>query len=101
MRPGGGRSGAHGRQRRPWDVLARSLAGGVGGYGLAQVLPVALVAPWPLARADAALIALQLSFAVYAGAVLWAFAARSAGRAWAGIALMALAAGAVAWLVTP
>ena len=101
MGPSGGRNGAHGRQRRPWDVVARSLAGGVGGYGLAQVLPVALVAPWGLPRADAALIALQLSFAVYAGAMLWAFAARSTGRAWAGIALLALVAGAAAWLGTP
>lgn len=90
-----------GRQRRSWDVVARSLAGGVGGYALAQVLPVALVAPWPLARADAALIALQLSFAVYAGAVLWAFAARSAGQAWAGIALLGLTAAAVAWRFSP
>lgn len=73
-----------------WRLASRCLAAALGGYALANTLPVALVAPSSLARVDAALVALQLSFVVYTGAVVWAFAARSAALAWAGLALAAL-----------
>lgn len=82
----------------PWGTASRLLAGGVGGYALAQCLPVALVAPWGLARTDAVLLAMQLSFVVYAASFMAAFAARSPARAWAGVALAALAAAGVAWM---
>lgn len=80
------------------DISARLLVGVLGGYALAQLLPVALVAPWGLARADAVLVALQMSFAVYAAALMAAFAARSARRAWAGMAAALLASAALAWV---
>lgn len=79
------------------DTAARLLAGVLGGYALAQLLPVALVAPWALARADAVLVAMQLSLLVYATALMAAFAARSARRACAGMALALLASAALAW----
>lgn len=80
-----------------WRLASRCLAAALGGYALANTLPVALVAPGSLARVDAALVALQLSFVVYAGAVVWAFAARSAALAWAGLALAALLSSGLAW----
>lgn len=80
-----------------WRLASRCLAAALGGYALANTLPVALVAPSSLARVDAALVALQLSFVVYTGAVVWAFAARSAALAWAGLALAALLSGGLAW----
>lgn len=83
--------------RRRRGSAARLLAGVLGGYALAQLLPVALVAPWGLARADAVLVAMQLSFMVYAAALMAAFAARSARRACAGMALALLASAALAW----
>ena len=74
------------------------MAGVVGGYLLAQVLPVALVAPWALPRADAVLVAMQLSFVVYAVAAMGAFAARSALRAWVVVGTATVLGGACAWI---
>lgn len=87
-------------RRARWGLASRLLAGGVGGYALAQVLPVALVAVAgaALPRADAVLVAMQLSFTVYALAFMGAFAARSACRAWVGIGLAMLGSTAVAWM---
>jgi hypothetical protein len=79
------------------SVASRIAAAVFGGYALAHAFPVALVAAWPLVRADAALIALQASFLVYVAAVLWAFAARSALRAWLGLALATVLTGLTAW----
>ena len=57
------------------SVLWRALVAVAGGYAVANVLPVLLVAGLRLDRVDAALVAMQLSFLVYAGAVMWVFAA--------------------------
>lgn len=78
-----------------WNVLSRCLAAVLGGYALATTLSVAIVAIWALgvggmARSDAVLLAMQLSFVVYVGAVMWAFAARSARSAWTGLGLPTL-----------
>ena len=83
-----------------WAAASRLLAGGLGGYALAQLLPVALVASLAraLPRADAVLVAMQLSFVVYAAALMAAFAARSPGRAWAGMLLASLGSAVVAWV---
>ncbi|MEF9962835.1 MAG: DUF3649 domain-containing protein [Comamonas sp.] len=81
-------------------VASRLLAGSLGGYALAQLLPVALVASLApaLPRADAVLVAMQLSFVVYALALMAAFAARSARRAWAGMLLASLGSAAIDWV---
>ena len=55
----------------------------------------------PLARSEAVTWGMLASFAVYAGAALWAFAASTAARAWGGLALaLAVAAlpAALRWL---
>ncbi len=81
------------------DLVSRTLAAAVGGYLLAGVLPIPIVALWPLARVDAVLAAMAASFAVYAVAVMWAFAARSATLAWAGLATALAVSTLAAWLV--
>lgn len=68
----------------------RLLAALVGGYALANLLPLAITLWLPLARISNTVTALLLSFAVYVAAILWAFAAPSGWRAiggmlWVGI----------------
>ncbi len=87
-----------------WNVLSRCAAGVLGGYALANTLPVAVSAAVAavsggMVRSDAVLIAMQLSFVVYTGSVMWAFAARSARSAWTGLCLSVLLTSLVAWAI--
>lgn len=89
----------------PWSerlgIVSRALAAIVGGYALAALCSVALALLLPLARSEAVTWGMLASFAVYAGAALWAFAASTAARAWGGLALaLAVAAlpAALRWL---
>ncbi|CDG81722.1 putative membrane protein [Janthinobacterium agaricidamnosum NBRC 102515 = DSM 9628] len=66
-------------------VASRALAAICGGYLLAALVTALMAAGLPLARAEAAPSATLLSFTIYACAVLWVFAARSAWRAWLGL----------------
>ena len=63
-------------------IALRAVAAVVGGYALTaaatSLLGVLLAALAVASRADSAIIATMLSFPIYACAVLWAFAARSA-----------------------
>lgn len=72
-------------------VASRAIAGAFGGYALASLVTAVLSLALPLvtgaSRASALLTATLLSFAVYAVAVMWAFSARSALRAWVGLAI--------------
>lgn len=72
-------------------VASRAIAGALGGYALASLVTAVLSLALPLltgtSRASALLTATMLSFAVYALAVVWVFSARSALRAWAGLAI--------------
>lgn len=72
--------------RAHWAVVSRSFAAILGGYVVAALFTAALAVWLPGSRAEATLTATMLSFAVYAGAVVWVFAARTAGRAWLGLA---------------
>lgn len=82
------------------SIVSRTAAAVVGGYALANLLAIAAAGLMPTDRADAVLAAMLGSFAIHTAAVLWVFAARSAGRAWLGLLLPAILAGAAAWLVT-
>lgn len=74
--------------RRAWlDVALRVTAAVLGGYVLTYAATAALARLLPLARFDAAMVATLLSFALYTGFVLWAFATASVRRVWLGIAL--------------
>lgn len=97
----GGAASASGFRRRPWvGVLSRSLAAIFGGYALAASTGAFLAVALPIARSQAVLAGMLLAILVFACAALWAFAAASAWKAWAGIlvptALMAL----TTWLLT-
>lgn len=78
-------------------VASRTLAALGGGYALAAFFSttVALLVRTP--PEEAAYLGAVPSFLVFAGAVVWSFAARTATRAWLGIALPALALAALTW----
>ncbi len=82
---------------RPWlGVLSRSLAAIVGGYALAATCSMFFAVALPIARAQAVLTGMLVAIVLCACAALWAFATRTALRAWVGIALPT----AVFWLGT-
>lgn len=73
---------------RRWPgLVSRCLAAILGGYLLASLVAVGCALWLGPPRAEAVLTGMMLSFVVHACAVLWVFAARSAARAWAGLAL--------------
>lgn len=75
-------------------VAARAVAAIIGGYALSAAATAFLALLLPklsFSRADAVTAATLLSFTIYACAVLWVFAARSAARAWLGLMLPAAA----------
>lgn len=76
-------------------VASRAIAAIFAGYLLASLASVCLAHWLPLARAEAVVMSMMLSFLVYLGAVLWCFACRSAWRAWAGLSIPCAILGAV------
>ncbi len=77
-------------------LLSRIVAALLGGYALAALASVAALA-LPMDKPQAVLTGMQSSFLVYAVAVIWVFAARSALRAWTGLVVVALPLAAAAW----
>ncbi|MGR1215544.1 iron transporter [Metapseudomonas otitidis] len=67
-------------------VLSRVMAALLGGYAFTYAFTAALARLLPLHPVDALLVASLPCFVVYTLAVCWAFAARSALRAWLGLA---------------
>ncbi|MDH4585052.1 iron transporter [Pseudomonas sp. BN415] len=63
-------------------VLSRSAAALLGGYLFSYAFTAALARLSPLDGADAVIVATLPSFAIFTFAILWAFAARSAWKAW-------------------
>jgi hypothetical protein len=82
-----------------WAVASRVLAAVFGGYVLAALSSVCMAWLLPMARGEAVVSAMMLSFLVYLVAVLWCFASHSAGRAWAGLAIPGSILAALATLV--
>jgi hypothetical protein len=70
------------RSQRGLGIALRTVAAIVGGYALAAAATALLAALLPLVstmqRIDATIVATMLSFALYAGAVLWTFSRRNA-----------------------
>jgi hypothetical protein len=83
-------------------VTSRVVAALLGGYLLASLTSVCITQWVPMARADAVITGMLLSFVAYLLAVIWCFACRTAWRAWAGIllpaAVLALVFAAGRWL---
>ena len=80
------------------DVALRAVAGIGGGYLLSSLCAAALALFLPLARAEAVITGTLASFVIYTCAVMWAFAARTAAWAWAGLAAPAVPLGITLWL---
>jgi len=80
-------------------LISRIVAALFGGYALAALSSVAVLA-LPLSKPQAVLTGMLASFAIYTGAVIWVFAARSALKAWAGLIVVAVALLPLAWSVS-
>lgn len=91
--------------RRGWryraNVAARTAAAVLGGYAVAALFAAAIARLLPLPRIEAVLPGTMLAFFVMPGVAIWAFLARSATRAWAGILILAALLAALAWLAGP
>lgn len=68
-------------------TVSRIVAALFGGYLFTYAFTAALARVLPMNKVDALVTASLVSFAVYTLAILWAFACRSARRAWAGLSL--------------
>lgn len=80
-------------------LVSRVVAALLGGYALAALSSAAALA-LPLSKPQAVLTGMLASFAIYAAAVIWVFAVRSALKAWAGLILVAAALSPLAWSVS-
>ncbi|HEL3174159.1 TPA: DUF3649 domain-containing protein [Stenotrophomonas maltophilia] len=70
-------------------LVSRIIAALFGGYVLAALCSIAALA-LPIDGRQAVFTGMLASFLVYAGAVVWVFAVRSARRAWLGLIFAAL-----------
>lgn len=86
------------RARAVGPLVSRIVAAVFGGYALAALVSVATLA-LPMSKPQAVLTGMLASFLVYAGAVVWVFAVRSARRAWVGLAIAAVPLLLAAWSV--
>lgn len=79
-------------------LFSRIIAALLGGYVLAGLSSVAMLA-LPMAKPQAVIAGMLISFLVYAGAVIWVFAVRNAWRAWLGLLLAGAPLLLAAWFV--
>lgn len=91
---------ARSRTRYRLAVASRTLAATAGGYALAASFATAgaLLVRGP--AEEAVMAAAVPSYLLFVGAVLWAFLASTATRAWLGVALPTLAALTLTWWLT-
>ncbi|KIU49535.1 MULTISPECIES: DUF3649 domain-containing protein [Bradyrhizobium] len=80
-------------------LVSRIVAALFGGYALAALSSVAVLA-LPISKPQAVLTGMLASFAIYAGAVIWVFAARSALKAWTGLIVVAVPLSLAVWSVS-
>ncbi|MEX5218912.1 MAG: DUF3649 domain-containing protein [Nitrospiraceae bacterium] len=71
------------------NVASRVAAAALGGYALTYAATACLTVLLPFSNTEAILTAAMFSFLLYTGAILWAFAASTAFRAWLGLLLPA------------
>lgn len=79
-------------------LLARIAAAIGGGYGLAAVTAATGALALPAPRSEAVLAGTMAGLLAWTAAAVWAFAARTAGRAWLGLLCPAALLGAIALL---
>ena len=77
-------------EHRPWlNTSLRTVLAIFGGYGLAALVAAVFALALPLPRVDAVMEATMSSFVIYLLATIWAFAAATLARAFAGLLLPA------------
>ena len=86
------------RVRSTGPLISRIVAALLGGYALAALGSVAVLA-LPMSKPQAVLTGMLASFAIYAAAVIWVFAVRSALKAWVGLIVVAVPLSLAAWSV--
>jgi hypothetical protein len=79
------------------NVVSRVAAAALGGYALTYAATACLTVLLPFQNTEAVLTAAMLSFTLSTGAILCAFAAPTAGRAWLGLLVPAAVCGAIAF----
>ncbi|WP_242662139.1 DUF3649 domain-containing protein [Teichococcus deserti] len=84
--------------RRVAGIVTRLLAGVGGGYAVAGLADAWLATSLPMPRVEAVLTSGMLSFVILAVCIVFAFAARQAWRAAAGIAILAAILAGLLWL---
>jgi hypothetical protein len=72
-----------------WSVLSRVIAAAVGGYAIVTLLQLAATIVLPVDPHHSLLFFSQTGYLYYTGIILWCFAARTATRAWVGLACVA------------
>jgi hypothetical protein len=87
------------RVRSTGPLISRIVAALFGGYALAALASVAVLA-LPMSKPQAVLTGMLASFAIYAAAVIWVFAVRSALKAWVGLIIVAAPLSLAAWSVS-
>ena len=87
------------RVRSTGPLISRIVAALFGGYALAALSSVAVLA-LPMSKPQAVLTGMLTSFAIDTGAVVWVFAVRNALKAWAGLIIVAAALLPLAWSVS-
>lgn len=85
--------------RYRWRVASRVLAAVVGGYALTSAGTVLLALAWPLPKAEAVMASTMLSFALYAGVLVWIFAVRCLCTVWLGLVIATAACTGLSWLL--
>jgi hypothetical protein len=86
--------------QRPWlGVLSRSLAAIFGGYALGASASALMSLTLPMARSQAVVTGMLTAIVICACAALWAFALRTALKAWIGIAVPTLVMLLAIWLL--
>jgi hypothetical protein len=73
-----------------WSVFSRCVAAAVGGYAIVTLLHLAMTVVLPWETYKSMLFVSQTGYLYYTGIIIWCFAARTAKRAWLGLAVVAL-----------
>jgi hypothetical protein len=84
-----------------WSIVARVGAAVGGGYVVASLLSILVARVLRLPHPTAVMTGMLLSFLFYACAALWVFSARTARRAWLGLAVPGALIALLIWLLGP
>lgn len=79
------RPAPRGNGLRQGAIASRAVAGILGGYGLMALFSVVLALASRAPREDAVLLGTTPAYLVFVATLVWAFAAKTAGRVWLGL----------------